>query len=67
MNVITLITLLLFSKSSFAYIGPGLGLGIVVSILGLIFSIFLFIIALLWFPIKKLLKKNQNKKTKDIK
>jgi len=67
MNVITLITLLLLSKSSFAYIGPGLGLGIVVSILGLIFSIFLFIIALLWFPIKKLLKKNKNKKTKGIK
>lgn len=40
-----------------AYIGPGLGLGTVGAILGLLMSIIVAIFAIIWYPIKRLLKK----------
>ena len=62
MKVFCLIFFLIFiSNPVYAYIGPGLGIGLVLSIIGLIFSVFLFILALLWLPFKKLLYKNKKK------
>lgn len=40
-----------------AYIGPGLGAGTVAVILGVIASVFLALFAILWYPIKRLIKK----------
>ena len=51
----------LISKPVLAYIGPGLGLGLVASIIGLIFSVLLFVVAIIWFPLRKLFKKNKDK------
>ena len=65
MHLILILMILFFSKYALAYIGPGLGLGLIASIVGLIFSILLFIFAILWFPLKKIFKKekkNQNNK-----
>jgi len=56
--------LLSFSNGVSAYIGPGLGLGLIGAILGLIFSFFVLLFAILWFPLKKILKKNKNIKKK---
>ena len=56
--------LLSFSNEASAYIGPGLGLGLIGAILGLIFSFFVLLFAILWFPLKKILKKNKNIKKK---
>ena len=38
-----------------AYVGPGLGLGAIAAILGIILSVFLAIFAVAWYPIKRLL------------
>lgn len=40
-----------------AYIGPGLGAGTIGIILGFIASIFLALFAILWYPIKRLVRK----------
>ncbi len=51
------IALLLVHTSASAYVGPGLGAGVVSVILGLLASIFLAIFAIFWYPIKRLIKK----------
>ena len=40
-----------------AYVGPGLGLGALGVILGVIFSIFLAVVGVFWYPIKRLIQK----------
>mgnify|MGYP007063394324 CR=1 FL=1 len=62
-NIICLILLLtLLPDQAYAYLGPGLGLGLIGSIIGLLLSIFIFIFALFWIPIKKILNRKKNKK-----
>lgn len=51
------IALLLVHTNASAYIGPGLGAGVVSVILGLLASILLAIFAIFWYPIKRLIKK----------
>jgi hypothetical protein len=46
-----------------AYVGPGLGLGALGVVLGLITSIFLAIIGIFWYPIKRLIQKFRKKKS----
>ena len=58
MNSILLILIFgLFPVSTQAYLGPGLGAGAVATALGLLASIFLAIAAILYYPIKRALKK----------
>jgi len=40
-----------------AYVGPGLGVGTIGVVLGVIGSIFVALFAVLWYPIKRFLKK----------
>lgn len=40
-----------------AYIGPGVGAGTVAVVLGVVASILMAFVAILWYPIKRLLKK----------
>ncbi len=47
--------LMLLADPSMAYVGPGLGLGAIAAILGIVLSIFLAIFAVIWYPIKRLL------------
>ena len=42
-----------------AYVGPGLGLGAIAVVLGIIGSILLAVFALLWYPIKRMMKKRK--------
>jgi len=42
---------------SFGYVGPGLGAGTVGVVLGAIASVFLALFAVIWYPIKRLIKK----------
>lgn len=44
-----------------AYVGPGLGSGVIAAIFGIISSFFLAIFAVVWYPIKRRLKKWRNK------
>lgn len=40
-----------------AYAGPGLGAGIVAMVLGIIGSFFLAILGVVWYPVKRVLKR----------
>ncbi len=55
----------IISTSSFAYLGPGVGGGVIAATLGIIIAIFAAVFGLIWFPIKRILKKNREKKEKD--
>ncbi len=49
--------LLLQPPMAVAYIGPGLGLGVIGVVLGVLVSIVLAIFAVLWYPLKRMFKK----------
>lgn len=46
---------MLFAHPLMAYVGPGLGFGAIAAILGIVFSVFLAVFAMFWYPIKRLL------------
>jgi hypothetical protein len=48
--------LLLQPVAAQAYIGPGVGAGAVAAVLGVLGSIFLAIVAVLYYPIKRMMK-----------
>jgi hypothetical protein len=54
---LAILTVLLLPLPAYAYLGPGLGLGAVGAILGILFSIFLAIVGIFWYPIKRLIGK----------
>ena len=65
LNVITfntLLIMLLYSKPAMAYIGPGLGFGFIMSILGIVFGLIIGLIYFLSSPIIKIIKKIKGKK-----
>tara|TARA_Y100000591_G_C21441389_1_gene501645 strand:+ start:223 stop:441 length:219 start_codon:yes stop_codon:yes gene_type:complete len=64
MYKLILITLIFFSliTSSNAYLGPGIGGGVIAATLGIIVAILAALFGLIWFPIKKLLKNRKKKK-----
>lgn len=51
---------------AYAYIGPGLGAGTVGVVLGVIGSVFIALFAIIWYPLKRILKKNKKPKTQDV-
>lgn len=53
-----------FSGNAQAYIGPGLGAGTVGVVLGILGSVFLTVLAIIYYPIKRMLKKRK-KMSKD--
>tara|TARA_A100001015_G_C14848916_1_gene655635 strand:+ start:14 stop:223 length:210 start_codon:yes stop_codon:yes gene_type:complete len=61
-------TLLIFfvSTPSFAYLGPGIGGGMIAATLGIVVAIFAALFGLIWFPIKRILKKRKKNKLNKI-
>ena len=57
-----IISILIVPQIANAYVGPGLGAGTIGVILGIIGSICIAIFAIVWYPLKRLLKKNRQKK-----
>jgi hypothetical protein len=47
---------LLYSASAEAYIGPGLGAGVVATVIGIVGAVLLAIAGIVYYPIKRLLK-----------
>jgi hypothetical protein len=47
---------LAFAPGVHAYTGPGLGLGIIGTVVGILFSFLLAILAIFWYPLKRLWK-----------
>ena len=60
---LTLIALLHPATAS-AYIGPGVGAGAIAAVLGVIGSILLAIVAVIYYPIKRMLKGGKSKNTR---
>ncbi len=57
MNKINLIiALLIISSPVFAYIGPGMGGGVIAAVLGVVGAILLALFGILYYPIKRMLK-----------
>ncbi len=54
--------LLLFPLSVHAYIGPGMGVGVIGVVLGILVAIFLAFFAILWYPVKRLFVRRRNQK-----
>ena len=58
--------LFLIPLSSHAYIGPGMGGGVIAITLGFIAAVFLAFFGILYYPIKRVINKRRNK-NKDLK
>ena len=59
----------LITTSSFAYLGPGVGGGVIAATIGIIVAIFAALFAILWFPIKRIYYrffKNKKKREEDL-
>jgi hypothetical protein len=52
------------ATAAHAYIGPGTGAGVVAVVLGLLGSIFLLFLGILWYPFKRLIKTLKKKEPK---
>ncbi len=64
MNKFFLITgLLLISFPSYAYIGPGMGGGVIAAIIGFFAAIILGLWGILYYPIKRAINNRKKKKT----
>lgn len=50
---------LLVSSAAEAYVGPGIGVGVVGAILGAVVAIVLAFAGIVWYPIKRLLKRRR--------
>ena len=55
--IFSIFAFIIFAGNAWAYVGPGLGLGVVGALVGLIVAVFLSIVGLVWYPVKRLLKK----------
>ena len=59
---ILMFSLFLISLPSYAYIGPGMGGGVIAAIVGFFAAILLGLWGILYYPIKRALKKRKDKK-----
>lgn len=55
--VLIALTLLLFAGNAQAYVGPGLGVGVIGAIVGVLLTIVMAIVGIFWYPIKRMFKK----------
>jgi len=62
MKVVLLTIFTIFSAPIFAYIGPGMGGGVIAAVIGFFTAILLGLWAILYYPIKRALKKRKQKK-----
>lgn len=53
---LSLLSVALFPLVAQAYIGPGVGVGALGAVVGVIGAILLAIFAVLWYPVKRMLK-----------
>jgi ABC-type antimicrobial peptide transport system permease subunit len=54
-----IIFLVLIKNNAYAYIGPGMTGGAIAATIGIIVAIFAALFGLIWFPVKRLLKKKK--------
>ena len=52
-------------NAAHAYLGPGMGGGLIAAMLGIIFALFALIFGIIWFPLKRFFKNRKIKKNTD--
>ena len=52
----------LISSSAYAYIGPGMGGGMIAATIGIVLAIFATLLGILYYPIKRFFKNRKQKK-----
>jgi len=57
MRLIVLILLVFSTATAQAYVGPGAGLGVLGAIFGTVLAVIMAIAGVVWYPVKRLLKK----------
>ena len=60
-KLVILFLFLIFSTEANAYLGPGMGTGIIAATVGIIVALLVAIFGIIWFPIKRFLKKKDLK------
>ncbi len=60
-----LILIFALADPALAYVGPGMGLGFIGSLLGMIAAVFVAIFGFIWYPIKRMVKNKRSAKTAD--
>ena len=63
-NCALLICFLLYSPLALAYIGPGLGAGMVATVLGLLVGLMMLLVGIVWYPLKRLFRRLKLRKAK---
>lgn len=51
-----------FATPAAAYLGPGVGLGLIATIFGAIAAFFIMVAGLVWYPVKIMLRKRREKR-----
>jgi hypothetical protein len=65
MRAIVLVFLMFSTVAAHAYVGPGLGLGAIGAILGALLAVIMSIAGVVWYPVKRLLKKKKEAAAKN--
>ena len=64
-KLLTIFLIMIFSLPVYAYIGPGMGGGVIAAIIGVIAAFFLGLWGILYYPIKRTLKNRKKKRDLD--
>lgn len=56
-GIAAVILLTLWAAEAQAYVGPGLGLGVIGVIIGFVVSLLLAVVAVFWYPLKRLFRR----------
>lgn len=59
-SLLSLFVLLMPQSAAHAYVGPGAGAGTIAVVLGVIGAVFFAVVAILWYPMKRLIKGRAN-------
>ena len=62
MHKLILVILLLYPNYCFAYLGPGMGGGLIAATVGIVIALFALIFGIVWFPLKRFFKNYKDKK-----
>ena len=60
--LMTTLSLMMTPSIATAYIGPGLGVGALASVLGILAGLLMLVIVVVWYPLKRLYRYLKSKK-----
>ena len=64
MKLFSIIVIVVAPTPAFAYIGPGLGIGAITAIIGILGGLALALVAIVFYPIKRFLRKIRQRENK---